>query len=78
MSSAADPAIGATPATPGVDISAFACRGLYVGTTGDVSVLMSAGGTATFVGVQGGTVLPVRVKQVNVAGTTASNILALY
>lgn len=79
MSSAADPAIGALAVTLDADISTLACRGLYVGTTGDVAVVMSVGGApVTFIGVQGGTVLPIRVRRVNTSGTTATNIIALY
>jgi hypothetical protein len=50
---------------------------LYIGVTGNISVLTAGGDTATFVDVQAGSVLPVRVKRVNSTGTTASSMLAL-
>lgn len=52
-------------------------RGLYVGTTGDVAVRMAGGGTATFVGVPNGAVLPICVDQVLSTGTSASDIVLL-
>lgn len=53
-------------------------RGLYVGTAGDVVVLMEDGTSpTTFVGVVAGSVLPIRCTQVR-AATTASNIVALF
>jgi hypothetical protein len=78
MSSAADPAIGAVDVVNDVTIAPTYCRGLYVGTTGNVAVTMSTGDAVTFVAVQAGTVLPIRVKRVNSSGTTASSIIALY
>ncbi len=53
-------------------------RALYIGVSGDVTVLMADGGTAvTFKSVPIG-ILPVRVQRVNATNTTATNILALY
>lgn len=52
-------------------------RALYVGTTGNVTVRMASGVTATFVAVAVG-ILPVQVDQVHSTGTGASNIVALY
>ena len=51
---------------------------LYVGSAGNVQVVTVGGDTVTFVGVVAGTFLPVLVKQVVAAGTTASNILACW
>ena len=51
---------------------------LYVGTAGNVELVTVGGDTVTFVGVVAGTFLPVLVKQVVAAGTTASNILACW
>ncbi len=63
-----------------VDIPNTQRRGccLYVGNSGDVSVVMESGSTAIFVGVATGAFLPILVKQVTAANTTATNILALY
>ena len=52
-------------------------RALYIGGDGNVSVTMSGGGDATFVGLLAGMILPVQVTKV-LAATTATNILALY
>lgn len=54
-----------------------ACRSLYIGTTGNLSVLMIDGSTGTFANVPVG-IFPVQVQRVNSTGTTASNIVALY
>tara|TARA_R110002020_G_scaffold474903_2_gene707894 strand:+ start:5113 stop:5382 length:270 start_codon:yes stop_codon:yes gene_type:complete len=51
---------------------------LYVGVAGNVEVVTVGGDNVTFVGVVAGTFLPVLVKQVVAAGTTASNILACW
>ena len=56
-------------------------RSLYVGTTGNVSVLppdpdITAG--IVFVGVAAGTFLVIGVRRVLATGTTASDIVALY
>lgn len=73
------PATDAEPVTPS-DTTTLGqlARGLYVGATGNVSVLLRDGSSVTFVGVQGGTTLPIRCRRVNATGTTASSILALY
>lgn len=53
-------------------------RGLYVGGAGDVRVLLDRDSAAvTFVGVQAGSVLPIRARRVYTA-STATNMLALY
>lgn len=55
------------------------CRALYVGGAGDISVLAEDDtAPVTFVGVQAGSVLPVRAKAVRLAGTTATNLVAMY
>lgn len=53
-------------------------RALWVGGAGNVEVVMNNGDTLTFTGVTAGYLLPVRATQVNTAGTTAANILALW
>jgi hypothetical protein len=77
MSSFADPAADAAVVTTGTDVPNGA-RGLYVGGAGDVVVITSVGNQRTFVGVQAGSILPIRVRQVVTSGTTATNMLALY
>ena len=56
----------------GIDYS----RGVYVGGGGDLSVIMAQGNTLVFVGVTAGSVLPIRVKQLNSA-STATDVIAL-
>ena len=51
---------------------------LYVGGYGDVKVDTIGGDTVTFVGVNGGTFVPVQVLRVYATGTTATNIIALW
>lgn len=51
-------------------------RGLYVGTSGDVTVTMYGGGDVTFANVPAGTILPIRVSVVKDT-STASDMVAL-
>lgn len=53
-------------------------RALYVGSGGDLSVVLADGGTLTFAGVPGGALLPLRAARVRASGTTAGAILALW
>lgn len=77
MSAFADPAQGVEAVALDTNLNKT-CRGLYVGTTGDVSILASDGSTAVLINVQGGSVLPIRVRQVKSSGTTAGGLVALY
>jgi hypothetical protein len=51
---------------------------LYVGTTGDLTVITTGQDEVTFANVQGGSFIPVQVVRVLSTGTTASNIVALW
>ena len=51
---------------------------LYVGTGGDLHVVTVSGQDVTFVGILGGSFLPVQVLKVYDKYTTASNIVALW
>lgn len=53
------------------------CRALYVGVTGNITVLMASGTTQLFSNVPVG-IFPIQVQRVNSTGTTATNIVALY
>ena len=57
---------------------AYATRGVYVGTAGDLKVTTVGGQSVTFTGLAAGIVHPLRVKLVFSTGTTAANILGLY
>jgi hypothetical protein len=54
-------------------------RGIYVGVTGDLTVILTGDTVAvTFKAVPAGSLLPIAVKQVNATGTTASSLVGLY
>ena len=53
-------------------------RGIYLGVGGDVTVVMSNGGTAVlFKNLAGGIIHPIRAKIIKSTGTTATNIVAV-
>ena len=54
------------------------CRGIYCGVGGDIAVVTLDGSVVTFVGVLGGTILPIRATRVNSTNTTASSMVALW
>jgi hypothetical protein len=60
-----------------VDFS-YATKGIYVGGPGTISVVTINGETVTFSAVPAGIILPIRAKRVNVAGTSATNLVGLY
>ena len=74
-----DPAVSGQAVTAGTAF-ARACRCLYVGGAGNLTVVMNdaAGTNLTFSSVPAGTFLPVSCTQVISSGLTASNILALW
>jgi hypothetical protein len=74
--SSAEHAFAVTP-SDSTDL-AFVTRGLYVGVGGDVRVTMMSGDGATFVGLAGGMVHPLRVSRVFATNTTATSIVGLY
>jgi hypothetical protein len=54
------------------------CRGIYVGTAGNIAAIMSDGtGPITFMNCLQGQVLPIIAMRVNNTNTTASNLVAL-
>ncbi len=72
------PATRALAITPSDTVNlTFFSRAIYVGGAGNISVVMLNDSTVTFIGLLAGSVLPVRVKRVNSAGTTATNLIAL-
>lgn len=56
----------------------YVTSGLYVGGAGTISVILRDDSSPVSFTVAAGTVLPFYVKQVRAAGTTATNIVALY
>lgn len=74
-------AVRASEVTPDDEDLLGPTTGLYVGATGDVTVVFAfdASNTpVTFVDVPTGMFMPIAVKQVHATGTTASDIVALY
>jgi len=74
------PARNAAAITPSDETPlANTTRAIYIGTGGDLSVVMQSGGLAvTFPGVPDGSILPVCVDQVNSTGTTASDLVGMW
>ena len=73
------PFVKAAAVTPSDSTVLAATRGLYVGGTGAVVVLMADDSSSvTFAAVPVGTVLNVRVTKVLSTGTAATNIVALW
>ena len=80
-SQAHDPApaeyyVAVTPSDT-VQLSAGTCRALYVGSSGDITVICPiTSAVVTFSAVIG--LLPIRTAFVKATATTAANIVALY
>lgn len=76
------PASGAYAITPSdTQKLPFDTRGLYVGVTGNVTVVMTndvLANTVLFVAVPAGSLLPISVKYVLSSGTTASSLVGVY
>lgn len=53
-------------------------RGIYVGVSGDVSLITTGGDTVTLVGVPAGVILPIRASRVRATATTATSLVGLY
>ena len=62
---------------PSADLPAVT-RGLWVGQGGTLDVVLARGARIVLEGVPDGTLLPLRVRAVRTAGTTAGGIVALW
>ena len=60
------------------DTTQIYASALFVGGAGDVAVVTEGGDTVTFSGVQAGSMLVLRIKQVRATSTTASAIVRLW
>ncbi|MGV3490511.1 MAG: spike base protein, RCAP_Rcc01079 family [Devosia sp.] len=67
----------AITANDGADLAAET-RAIYVGSSGNLSVVLVSGDQVGFAAVPAGTVLPVRAIRVRSTGTTASQLVGLY
>lgn len=73
------PAIGGVAVTPHDtnELSSYS-RALYVGGSGNLTVVMADGSTVLFNSVPAGTLLPIRCKIVKSTGTAATLITAIW
>ncbi|MCV2867320.1 hypothetical protein OEW28_01595 [Defluviimonas sp. WL0002] len=53
-------------------------RAMFVGSAGDLAVVMAGGQSAMFRNVAAGSLLPIRVSRVLQTGTTAGDIVGLW
>jgi hypothetical protein len=60
------------------DTTEIYASALYVGGGGSLAVVTEGGDTVSFNGVQGGSMLVLRVRQVRATSTTATNIVRLW
>lgn len=72
------PATTAVAITPSDDTDlSEASRAIYVGVGGNIKLTTADGQTVTFVGLQGGSILPVSAVRIFDTDTTATSIVAL-
>lgn len=74
------PASRAAAITPDDDVDlSEPSRAVYIGSAGDLTVEMLAGGPpVTFAAAPAGLLLPIRVRKVMATGTTASQIISIF
>ena len=53
-------------------------RGLWIGASGDLALVLASGDEVTIAGAVGGTLLPLRVTRVKATGTSAAQLVGLY
>ena len=53
-------------------------RAVYIGSGGDLAVVLSSGDEVSFAGLAGGSLLPIRARRIKSAGTTATFLVGLY
>lgn len=60
------------------DLPGGACRAIWVGGDGNISIVTPGGATVVYSGAKAGSVLPARAKRVKATGTTATSLVAMY
>ena len=68
---------GAKEITPS-DSEIEVTKGVYIGTSGDLAVVMEDGSEVTFTALPAGVFHPLRVRKIKAGGTTASGIVGVY
>ena len=72
------PSANAEAVTPADSDLSFITRGIYIGGSGNLVVVMAGtGATVTFNSVSAGIVYPIMASQIK-AATTCTNVVALY
>ena len=71
-----DAAIHAAPVA--LDAVVNPTRGIYVGGSGNVAVVMASGKTITLTALAAGVIHPFSVTKVNTTNTTATNIILVW
>jgi hypothetical protein len=56
----------------------YLTRGIYVGVTGNVTVVTASGAAVLYTAVPAGITLPIIAKRVNATGTTATGLVGMY
>ena len=59
------------------DTTLLNVRGIYVGVTGNISLLTAGGNAITLTAVLAGTILPIETSRINATGTTATSLVGL-
>ena len=57
---------------------AFVSRAIYVGGDGNIMAVSPEGQAVPFMNVPAGTLLPIRCARINLTGTTATNLVAMW
>jgi hypothetical protein len=77
-SNPADPAYNAFSITASDSTNLPATtRAIYIGVSGNMSVVMADGGVVQFSNIPAGAMLPLRVIRVNATGTSAAGLIGL-
>ena len=76
LSSPCDNAVAITPSN--TEDLTYVTRAIWVGGAGSVNVITAGGQTVLIVGVQAGTLLPLRVTRVLSSSTSATSIVGMW